>query len=222
VTQVRLRDITGLKESRQGFTLLELLIAMSLLVLIVSITMGALRLASRSVAAGERTIENQERFRTVTAVLDAQIQSQIPLTYEEEGNKLYYFRGDNKALRLATNYSIWGGGRGYVIVNYRVVAGDGGKQTLYASEQSPGIEGTRETGLFTNASELFFEYYHKEPDEDVGNWVEQWNDEMAIPERIRLHVGYGAQKFLFQFPLRAQGKTVLVPMTPLSTPGGKK
>ena len=109
---------------RNGFTLLELLIAMSLLVLIISITMGALTLASRSVAAGERTMEGHERFRTVTAVLDAQIQSHLPLAYEEEDYERYYFRGTNKTLRLATNYSIWSGGRGYVIVNYRVAAGD--------------------------------------------------------------------------------------------------
>jgi general secretion pathway protein J len=206
---------------QQGFTLLELLIAMTLLVLIVTITMGALRFASRSVAAGERTTENQERFRTVTAILDAQIQSQMPLTYEEEGNKAYYFRGASKALRLATNYSIWGGARGYVIVNYRVDAANG-KQTLYASEHAPGVEGTREAGLFINASEIFFEYYQREPNADAGTWVEEWSDEMAIPDKIRLHVAYGTRKFLFQFPLRAKGKTVLVAMKPLPAAGGPK
>ncbi len=208
--------------SRQGFTLLELLIAMGLLVLIVSITMGALRLASRSVAAGERTTENQERFRNVMGILDAQIQSELPLTYEEEGNKAYYFRGDSKTLRLATSYSIWSGGRGYVIVSYRVEAGDRGKQTLYAAEQSPGIEGTREARLFTDASEIYFEYYDKNPDEDAGTWSKDWHDETAVPQAVRLHVGYGAKKFLFRFPLRARGETVLVPLKPFSISGGAK
>jgi general secretion pathway protein J len=216
------RDRNLRKDSRHGFTLLELLIAMSLLVLIVSITMGALRLASRSVAAGERRMESQERFRTVTALLDAQIQSQMPLSYGEEGNKRYYFRGDSKSLRLVTNHSIWAGARGYVIVNYRVAAGDGGKETLYASEQSLGIEGTREAGLFLNASEVSFEYYRREANEEAGIWVEQWDDETAMPEKVRLHLGYGTKKFLFQFPLRAKGKTVLVPMTPFPLGGGAK
>ena len=191
---------------------------MSLLVLIVSITMGALTLASRSVAAGERTTEGHERFRTVTAVLDAQIQSHLPLTYEEEDYETYYFRGTNKTMRLATNYSIWGGGRGYVIVNYRVAAGNDGKQTLYAAEQPPGIEATREIGLFTDASEIFFEYYQKGLDEDTGQWSGQWSDELALPEKIRLHVAYGTKKLVFLYPLRAEGKTVVVPMTPSASP----
>ncbi len=216
-------NMPPINASSSGFTLLELLIAMSLLVLIVAITMGALRLASRSVTAGERTAENQERFRTVLGILDAQIQSQLPLTVEENVNRAYYFQGDNKTMRLATNYSIWGGGRGYVFVNYRVKAeGERGKETLYAAEQSPGIEGTRETRLFTNASEISFEYYDKKPGEKAGNWLEQWNDALSLPQRIKLHVAYGAKKFLFQFSLRAQGKTMLVQMKPFSKTGGAK
>ena len=64
-----------------GFTLLELLISMTLLVVILVVTMGAMRAGSRSVAAGERKMEAQERFRAVLAIMDAQIASQIPLTY---------------------------------------------------------------------------------------------------------------------------------------------
>src|SRR3990172_5022328 len=100
-----------------GFTLLELLIAMTLLVLIAAITMGALRLASRSVEAGERRMENQERFRMATAVMDAQIQSHLPLTQAKDEFRKYYFRGDDKTMRVATSYSIWGGRQGFVIVN---------------------------------------------------------------------------------------------------------
>ncbi len=69
----------------RGFTLLELLISLSLLVVIVVIAMGAMRLGSRSVAAGEKKMNDRERFRTVLSLIDAQIQSQLPLTYEERG-----------------------------------------------------------------------------------------------------------------------------------------
>lgn len=215
-------DASRRRELPQGFTLLELLIAMGLLVLLVAIMMGALRLSSRSVAAGERRMETQERFRTVSALLDSQIQSQMPLTYEEEGGQRYYFRGDRQALRLATNSSIWGGVRGYVIVQYRIEAGRNGKQTLYASEESPGVEGKRETELFTNADEIFFAYYRREPNEDAGYWREEWDDDTAFPEKIKLHVDQGAGKFDFQFPVRARGNRVAVPLVPVSASGGTK
>ena len=89
--------------SEAGFTLLELLISITLLVVIVTITMGAMRMGSRSVASGERKMDTQERFRTVLSLMDAQIQSQVPLTYEEDGKKRYYFSGDGKTLRFSTN-----------------------------------------------------------------------------------------------------------------------
>lgn len=186
---------------------------MTLLVLIVAITMGALRLASRSVVAGERRMENQERFRMAATVMDAQIQSHLPLTQKKDEFRKYYFRGDDKTLRMATSYSIWGGRQGYVIVNYRVESGDRGKETLYAAEETPGSGGKRETELFTNASEIFFEYYHQEPDEETGRWLEQWSKENAVPEGIRLHVNFGAKKYLFLFPIRAKGAILPEPLT---------
>ena len=153
-----------------GFTLLELLISMTLLVVVVVIAMGALRISARSVTAGEKRMEAQERFRTVLSIIDAQIQSQVPLTYEEEGNKKYYFRGNGKALRFSTNYSIWQGRNGYVIADYAVEAGNEGKEMLYAGEQVPGMEGRRRTPLM-EASAISFEYFQRDPTEEQGKWM---------------------------------------------------
>jgi general secretion pathway protein J len=197
-----------------GFTLLELLIAMTLLVLIVTITMGALRLASRSVETGERRMAEQERFRTVTTLIDAQVQSHLPLTREEGGSKVYYFRGDSKTLRLATSCSLWGGKRGCVVVDYRIESGKGGKQTLHAQEQIQGCEEKREVMLFPDATAISFEYYHTEPDEAIGRWSEQWSDATLIPEKIRLRIAFDAKESFFLFPVRAQGLKLSVPMTP--------
>ena len=185
----------------RGFTLLELLISITLLVLIVMITMGAMRIGSRSLSAGERRMEDQERFRTVLSVIDAQIQSQVPLVYEDAGNSRYYFRGDNKTLRFATNYSIWGGRAGYVIVSYGVETTDTGKDVLLASEQVPGVEGQRNTRLI-EAEGISFEYFHKDPSEEQGKWIEALLDGTVVPERIRLHIASGAKPFTLEFPVR--------------------
>ncbi len=117
--------------------------------------MGAMRIGSRSVAAAEKKMESQERFRTVLSIIDAQIQSQVPLTYEEEGNKLYYFRGEGKTLSFCTNYSIWGGQKGYVIVDYKVDRDNTGQEVLYAGERIPGLQGRRETRLMMRIRYLF-------------------------------------------------------------------
>jgi prepilin-type N-terminal cleavage/methylation domain-containing protein len=198
-----------LSASCRGFTLLELLISISLLVVILVITMGAMRIGSRSVAAGERKMDDQERFRTVISLIDAQIQSQIPLTYEYEGNKKYYFKGEGKSLRFSTNHSIWRGQKGYVIVDYTVEADNAGKEVLYASEQIPGIEGHQYTRLI-EASGISFEYFYKDPTEEQGKWMETSSAGTAIPEKIRFSIVRGTNKLSLLFPVRVHGEMVAV------------
>ncbi|MEN6624575.1 MAG: prepilin-type N-terminal cleavage/methylation domain-containing protein [Smithella sp.] len=115
-----------------GFTLLELLISITLLTVIIVLMISAVRIGSRSMAAGEKKIDVQERFRSAVFLMDAQIQSQIPLTYQEEGKTKYYFKAGAKTLRFATNYSIWGGKRGYVIADYKIENDGSGKDILNA------------------------------------------------------------------------------------------
>jgi len=206
--------MTAMGKRARGFTLLELLISMTLLVVIVVITMGALRIGSRSVAAGERKMEAQERFRTVLSIMDAQIQSQVPLAYDEGGSRKYYFRGEGKNLRFSTNYSIWGGQRGYVIVDYRVEGDDMGKEILYASEQIPGIEDRQESRLI-EATGISFEYFYKDPTEEQGKWLEVLSGGTVIPEKIRLNVARKSGNLSLVFPVRVRGI-----MTPVQ--GGPK
>lgn len=201
--------MTAMGKRARGFTLLELLISMTLLVVIVVITMGAMRLGSRSVAAGERKMEAQERFRTVLSIMDAQIQSQVPLTYDEGGNRQYYFRGDGKNLRFSTNYSIWGGRKGYVIVEYRVEADNTGKEILYASEQIPGIEDRQESRLI-EATGISFEYFYKDPTDEQGKWLEVLSGGTVIPEKIRFHVARRPESFSLVFPVRVRGAMIPV------------
>jgi prepilin-type N-terminal cleavage/methylation domain-containing protein len=189
--------------SNRGFTLLELLVSMTLLVLIVVITMAAMRIGSRSVAAGEKKMEDQERLRTVLSIIDAQIQSQVPLTYEEEGARKYYFRGDARTLRFSTNYSIWGGRRGYVIVEYKVEADGSGKDILHVSEQIPGMEGQWNTRLI-DANRISFDYFYQDPTEEAGKWLETLSEGTVIPEKVRIRMGRKTGNVSLVLPVRVK------------------
>jgi len=195
--------------SDRGFTLLELLISITVLAFIVVIMMGAMRMGSRAVAAGERKMEGQERLRTVFSLVDAQVQSQVPLTYEDDGYKKYYFTGDEKNLRFTTNYSIWGGQKGYVIVTYKVEADNTGKDVLYASERVPGIEGSLDTRLI-EAYGISFGYFYKNPAEEQGKWMDMLTEGTSIPEKIRINIGQGIKKISVVFPLRVGGEIMAV------------
>jgi prepilin-type N-terminal cleavage/methylation domain-containing protein len=202
-----------------GFTLLELMISIVILGIIIVIIVGAMRLGFRSVDAGEKKIESLERMRASLDIIESQIQSQIPLTYDEEGVRKYYFSGEKESLQFSTNYSIWGGQKGYVIVTYWVSSKGNEKPVLYASENIVGIEDRREVKLLDAFDNIYFEYFYRDPTEEVGNWVEQWKDSSAIPEKIKVHLVTGEKDLSMIIPVRIK---MSMTQTSLAPPGGNE
>lgn len=191
--------------SRNGFTLLELLISLVMLGIIAIILSSAMRIGLRTVSTGEKKIDHLERTRASFTIIDSQIQSQIPLTFEENGEKKYYFQGDMESLQFPSNYSIWGGRKGYVMVRYKVESDDTGKQFLAVSENIIGTKSSRESRLFSAVDAIHFEYFFRDPTEEKGKWADKWTDTGNIPEKVRLHLMYGKKDISMVIPMRTSG-----------------
>jgi general secretion pathway protein J len=188
-----------------GFTLLELIISITLVAIIVLIISVAANLGYRSFNSGEKKMNAVERLRSSLTIIDAQIQSGVPLTLEDGGVKQYNFMGEQDSLKFSTNYSIWGGQRGYVIVNYRVDTDDRGKRTLFASEYKVGMENQKETKLLEGFDEITFDYYKQDATEEEGEWITQWVGEEMMPIRIRINLVRGSNSLSYIMPVRVGG-----------------
>jgi len=191
--------------SCNGFTLLELLISLVMIGVIAIIITGAIRLGIRTVNTGETKIDHLERTRASFNIIDSQIQSQIPLTFEENGEKKYYFHGDRGSLQFSTNYSLWGGQKGYVLVRYTVESDDMRKQFLAVSENIIGTNNNREARLFPAVDAIHFEYFFKDPTEEKGKWVDKWTDTANIPEKVKFHLIYRDKDLSMIIPMRTSG-----------------
>jgi general secretion pathway protein J len=202
--------------SGEGFTLLELVISLAILGIIVMIIAGAMRLGFRSVEAGEKKIESIDRIRAALNIIDAQIQSEIPITYtNEDGSRRYYFEGNRSSMVFSTNYSLWGGETGYVLAHYKVDSDVSGLQSLFISENIIGIDSTRQTKLFDSFNEIYFEYFYKAPTDEQGSWVNEWTEDTDIPEKVRVHLVQGTRDISLIIPMRAKG--TLTPQVPGQT-----
>ena len=195
----------GKPKRNAGFTLLELIISITLVAIIVLIVAGAASLGYRSFSTGEKKLNAIERLRASLIIIDAQIQSGVPLTLEDGGVKQYYFVGEQDSLKFSTNHSIWGGQRGYVIVNYRVETDNQGKRTLFASEYKVGMENKKETRLLEGFNEITFDYFRQDATEEEGEWVMQWVDEEMMPTKIRLNLTRGSTSLAYIMPVRVGG-----------------
>ncbi|MDA8433916.1 MAG: prepilin-type N-terminal cleavage/methylation domain-containing protein [Nitrospiraceae bacterium] len=185
-----------------GFTLLELLISFAILGLIAVILAAALKVGVQAVSKGERKMNSVDRVRTSLTIVEAQIQSETGLTYDDNGEQKRYFRGGNDALQLSTNYSIWGGSRGYVVVSYSVETDNEGKQSLKAAENVIGMDNPRETTLFTAMDRISFEYFYKGPTDEKGSWVESWTDDLTVPVKVKLRLVSGERDYSLIIPMR--------------------
>lgn len=192
------------KPRRDGFTLLELIITITIIGIIVSIVAGAMRLGFRTVSSGEKKMESLQRMRSSLTIIDSQIQSGIPVTYMEEGDLKYYFRGQKGLLQQSTNYSLWDRQRGYVVVTYRVASDDFGKKSLYASENVIGIKDKREVKLLDGFDEIYFEYFYKDQVEGKNKWIEEWTYNLFLPEKVRLHIVDGGKRVSIIIPMRVR------------------
>ena len=211
--------------AQSGFTLLELLVSIVLIGLIVGIVGAAMRLGYRSLDKGEKKAEIQERFKVSLGLMDAQLQSGIPLKTTGEAvedTNQYLFEGKKDSVRFASNYSLMGGQKGYVIVAYRVEAGANNKRTLFAQENTIGMENQKEVKLLEGFDDIHFEYFFKDATEEQGKWVEEWTDTTTIPGKVRIHLAWGSQQISLIVPMRTQSLTAQsgTLFSALNGPGG--
>lgn len=179
---------------KRGFTLLELLISITMLALIIGIVSGALSLASQSLNKGAEKINSLERVRTSFSLVESQIQSLFVSQLVDEAEKKNLFSGQKDRLLFPTNYSIWGGVKGNTLVEYSVENDEWGKQFVRVTENTVGMETKRETVLFTGFDKIYFEYFLPSILEG-GKWVDEWPaDEKSMPEKININVISGAKK----------------------------
>ena len=195
----------GFIKVKSGFTLLELMISIAIVGIMVSILVAVLRLGFRSVEAGEKKIESLERVRASFNLIDAQIQSELPLTYEENGENKYYFKGRSDTLEFSTNHSIWEGEKGFVVVSYRVVEESQGKRTLWASENRVGQENKKEIKLLDLFDEMYFEYFYQDPTEEEGKWIDEWTEAAFLPKKIRIHLIKDRKDLSLILPMKTGG-----------------
>lgn len=194
-------------KSCRGFTLLELIISITMIAIIVSILGGVMRLGYRSLESGEKKIEHLERIRASLTVIEAQVQSSFPFPYVEEGEgeSKYYFTGERHLLQFPTNYSLWGGNTGYVIATYAVDTDQDGRQSLHVTENIIGTEGSYETKLSEAFDAIYFEYFFLDPTEETGEWKEEWTDTTRTPSKVRLHFIRETGDIVYTVQMRVQG-----------------
>jgi prepilin-type N-terminal cleavage/methylation domain-containing protein len=195
--------------NNRGFTLLELLISITMLALITGIMGWTLSMAHRTLDKGERKIHYLERVKVSFSLVESQIQSLFSYQYDDEGEKKLFFSGGKDKLMFTSNYSLWRGTRGNTFVTYDIQTNEKGKQFLRITEQIIGLEAKDEAIIFDDCTSINFEYFLKNAFEK-GKWVDQWPaDQMGLPDKIKINITYNTKKIALMVNLLVKPITTL-------------
>jgi len=178
----------------RGFTLLELLVAIMILTLFMTASMGAVRIASRSWEAGHSRANATEAMRAVSDFLRRQFAQMPPLTWSDGDEERLVFSGDEKRLRFVASAPQFARGAGMLIYTLTAESIDGSDAlTLGYAPFDPGDEEFSEplhseiVMLADGLDSISFEYFGAEMEHDRPAWTHRWRkDAERYPALIRL------------------------------------
>lgn len=181
----------GLRRACGGFTLLEVLLSITLSALVLLILYGAFEVGQRAVRGVERSFAGAHETRAL-GNLSGYIRSAYPYRSAEAGQGIFFFGGEDE-LTFVSALSLGLGGRGFAKIHVSATeAGDG--RELVVEEEMPvqlkedeGAAGQRERlVLRRGVRRLRLEYL--EPGGE--RWVESWNgkERGVLPRAVRVNI----------------------------------
>lgn len=183
----------------RGFTLLELLISMTILSLITLLVLGAFRMGIRAWERGERDIDAHQRERIVLDLITRQIAS-IPVD-TVQGIEGLALKGDRKSLAFVSDIHLVPGNTfGMVYAIYRVEEAEDDGEILSLSEKNVALMGEDDDmdsdDLFTElirGASIVFDYLKKYGDDEPPEWQETWDpeEEKEFPRAVRVTLTRG-------------------------------
>jgi len=179
-----------------GFTLLELIIAITILPLIILIIGNGFRLGMNAWEKGENETVWTQRFRVLSGVLSQQIKSAYPYVTEIDEERVILFEGTSDSIMFVTTLTDSGYG-GFKWVRYLHKEG-----TLFHKEgllpDKKLIEKTSgdEEVVDTDIKEITFSYLSLEDKE----WQDSWNYGEKLPGAVRVKISY-FEPFLITIPM---------------------
>lgn len=115
-----------------GFTLVEVLIAVTILAVLVSLLFGALYTLSRSARAGETALQAVDSDRLVQSFLRRQLGGAVPVTERGRHRGRVLFDGSMASVRFVGHLPAHRGGGGLQFLELgRESAGESGALVLY-------------------------------------------------------------------------------------------
>ena len=117
---------TGPRHNASGFTLVELLLALTLMSMLLALAYGGLRAATRATDRGQTILEDSSRIRMAHQFVRKQLNQVLPLTFaqSEDGSERTVFLGETDRIRFVAPMPGYLGFGGPQVQDLAIVRGE--------------------------------------------------------------------------------------------------
>ena len=198
--QAALYSRSGPGRPAGGFTLLELLLSLTILALIVTIIFGAFRVGVRAWEKGQRDLDDRQRRRIVLDLVRRQLASLYPDDAMDGQGRRVRFAGGPKSMTFVSYLALSPGIPSRpIFVHYRVEPrADNGGETLLCHESSLVLSDDTIAERTPDPADFFellagvrgigFEYLKLRTDQAESPWQDTWDPrvERGVPRAVRI------------------------------------
>lgn len=192
-----------------GFTLIEVVLALTIFALMGTILYGAFSLGHSAVEKSEGSFTRSQKLRSVSDLLASYVRSAYPYR-ESEQDQSVYFSGEMERLSFVSAYSHGMGGRGMAKITIaKEQAGDG--RAMLKLEESVPVRlsdedgGAGQThGLTIQDNIRDFRLAYLDPQADEEQWEDRWDakERRTLPRAVRFtFIDENGKEVRWIFPL---------------------
>ncbi len=183
-----------------GFTLIEVVLALTLSAVVLSIVYSAMHLSYKTSRKGEARMDRSQHIRTLVDRLVPVIHSAYPLVQQIDEDRVLFFSGESDSLGLVTadvdkyrpdNSNLPG------LRWVRFFVDDEGlnmEESYFFNEDVLEEEAGEIFLVDPYVTNLEFEYYEIKEDESEGTWLDEWDPDdedlgiLELPRAVRVYL----------------------------------
>ena len=202
---------SGHPQNSLGFTLIEVVLALSIFALIGAVLYGAFSLSHSAVEKSQASFEDNQKLRSFTDLLGSYIRSTHPYRQSAQDTTVF-FDGQEDQLTFVSSISLAMGGRGMSKIRVAWEAAENGEGPIQLEEEVPLRLNLNEDlnpgGLRSDVviqervKELRFAYLDPKSEEEI--WEERWDgrEKLALPRAVRLsYRNHDGKEIRWVFPV---------------------
>lgn len=184
----------------KGFTLVELLLAITLLSILLGLAYGGFRAATRATDRGQDILAESSRLRLAHQFVHRQLNQVLPMSYsnEDDGDLPVVFEGDTNSIRYVGPMPGYLGFGGPQVQELSIIGTDNG-QALVLSHAL--LQGFEESDLHARApimlidgiQDATFMFQGRDEQGEPASWESSWVETGILPVAVSLQIDFDEQ-----------------------------